>query len=449
MKKHFLLLLAGVLARQVLVAEPQVPLPEPEVSLRVLPERDLVYNGGDREVIVQVELQARKPERGHRVPMNLALVLDRSGSMQGAKIEKARQAAAVAVDQLDDDDILSLVIYDNETEVLLPPARVGGKGNREELKSTIDRIRPGGGTALHAGVTVGARELRKNFAKERVNRVILMSDGIANVGPSRTSDLVKLGRGLREDGIAVTTIGLGDDYNEDLMTALAEASSANYYYVKDAEKLPGIFSEELGVARSLLARGVTIRITVPEGVRLREIVGRPEIECRGRSVEITLPEIFGAEKRRFLAKCTVDEKRSEPLEVASIKMDYATADGKRAPEQAQTAQVKFTDEAPKSDASLRPEVAKEFAVTKNRLAKERAVQLADEGRPKEAEEVLRQQAVANAAATAPAQLPGLAEENRKLEKAAAEISSGGALAPASRKAMQFDNYKDKYQKQSR
>jgi len=443
MKKLFFLILAGVLARQVIIAS------EPEVSLRVLPERDLIYNGGDREVIVQVELQARKPERGRRVPMNLALVLDRSGSMSGAKIEKARQAACVAVDQLDDDDLLTLVIYDNETEVLLPPARVGGRGNREELKATIERIRPGGGTALHAGVTVGARQLRKHFAKERVNRVILMSDGIANVGPSRTADLVGLGRELRGEGIAVTTIGLGDDYNEDLMTALAEASSANYYYVKDAEKLPGIFSEELGVARSLLARGVTIRITVPEGVRLREIVGRPEIECRGRTVEITLPELFGAEKRRFLARCTVDEKRREPLEVAAIQMDYETAEGKRAAEQAQTARVKFTEEAPESEASLRPEVAQEVSVARNRLAKEKAVKLADEGRPKEAAEVLRQQATANAAAPAAARLPALAEENRKLESTAAEITGSGQLSKSSRKAVQFDNYKDKYQKQSR
>ncbi len=440
MNKLPLLILAGVLARQVVAAS------EPEVALRVLPERDLVYSGGLREVIVQVEIEARKPERGHRVPMNLALVLDRSGSMQGAKIEKARQASCVAVDQLDDDDIFSLVIFDNETELLLPAERIGGSRHRDELKSTIDRIRPRGGTALHAGVTMGARQVRKNLDKERVNRVILLSDGIANVGPSRTSDLAALGRELRGEGIAVTTIGLGDDYNEDLMTALAEASSANYYYVKDAEKLPGIFAEELGVARSLLARGVTIRITVPDGVRLREIIGRPEIECRDRGADITLPELFGAEKRRFLARCVVEEKRSEPLDVAAVELSYETAGGSRAPAQSQTANVKFTDEAPKSDASLRPEVAREVSVAGNRLAKERAVKLADEGRAPEAADVLRHQAIANSAAPAPAQLPELAEENRKLEAAADEISRAGQLGKDSRKAIQFDNYKDKYQK---
>src|SRR6185503_18065619 len=116
------------------------------------------------------------------------------GSMQGAKIEKARQAACVALDQLSDDDIFSLVIYDNDSEVLIAPDRVGSSRNRDELKSRIDRIRPGGGTALHAGVTLGARQIRRNLDKERVNRVILLSDGLANVGPSRTSDLASLGR---------------------------------------------------------------------------------------------------------------------------------------------------------------------------------------------------------------------------------------------------------------
>lgn len=441
MKIPFLLLLAGALARQVLAA------PEPEVSLRVAPERDLVYTGGPREVIVQVEIEARKPDpRRHRVPMNLAVVLDRSGSMQGAKIEKARQAACVAVDQLADDDLFSLVIYDNETDVLLRPEPVGGLRHREELKAAIDRIRPGGGTALHAGVTTGARQIRQHLAKERVNRVILLSDGLANVGPSRTSDLAALGRELRGEGIAVTTIGLGDDYNEDLMTALAEASSANYYYVKDAEKLPGIFAEELGVARSLLAREVTIRITVPEGVRLREIIGRPDLECRGRNVEIRLPELFGTERRRFLARCTVEEKRAEPLEVAAIELSYETAEGSRAPAQSQLAKVRFTDEVPKSDASLRSDVAREVSVAENRLAKERAVKLADQGRAKDAVEVLRRQAVANGAAPAAAQLPDLSEENRKLEAAAAEIDRGGQLEKSSRKAIQYDNWKDKYQK---
>jgi Ca-activated chloride channel family protein len=229
------------------------------------------------------------------------------------------------------------------------------------------------------------------------------------------------------------------------MIALAEASQANYYYVRDAEKLPGIFAEELGAARSIIARGVTIRITVPEGVRLREIIGRPEIDCTGRSVEITLPEYFGGEKRCFLARVAAEKEVNEPLEVAMVDLRYESDAGKAEPQQ-QSAKISFTDEERKADDSLRAEVLREVAVINNRLAKERAVKLADEGRSKDAADVLRRQAAANAALPAPMQPPGAAAENRKLEEAASEVETRGQLGKSSRKQMQYENWQDKYQK---
>lgn len=440
-KLHLLVLLASVLVRQATASPASADL-----TLRVAPERDVIYNGGSREIVVQIDLDARRPEHSKRAPMNLAVVLDRSGSMQGAKIEKARQAACVAIDHLGDNDYFSLVTFDNDTDVLLAPERVGDARHRDDLKARIDRIRPGGGTAIYAGVTVGAKQVRRYLEKEFVNRVVLLSDGLANVGPSRAGDLATLGRELRRDGLSVTTVGLGDDYNEDLMTALAEASNANYYYVRDAEKLPGIFAEELGAARSLVARGVTIRITVPAGVRLKEIIGQPEIECRGRSADIALPEYFGGDKRRFLARCVVEEKASAPLEVASVDLKYETAAGGSAAPQQQTAKIGFTDEEKKADVSQRMEVTREVLVIENRLAKEHAVKLADEGRSKDAAAVLRDQVMRNANAPAPAQLPGVALENRKLEDAAKEVESQGQLGKTSRKQMQYENWQDKYQK---
>jgi Ca-activated chloride channel homolog len=420
--------------------------PPPDVTLRVTPERDYIYRLGPRELIVQVEVEARKSDDARRAPMNLAIVLDRSGSMEGAKLEKARQAAAMAVDKLGDDDFFSLVTYDDQTDLLIPPERVGNRDHREELKARIHRIQAGGSTALHAGVVLGAKQVRRFFEKERVNRVILLSDGIANVGPSSSSDLSRLGRELRGDGIAVSTIGLGDDYNEDLMTALAEASNANYYYVKDAEKLPGIFAEELGSARSLLARNIVIRIQAPDGVRLKEIVGRPDIECHDRVAEIKMPELFGSEKRRFLVRCVADEKTKDAMEAAAVELTYATLSGGAAPAQRLAAKIAFTDDQKKADSSVKDEVARENSIVQNRLAKELAVKLADEGKAKEAVALLRSQTMKNAAAPAPQQVPGMKDENRKLEQAAAEIDAGGRLDKSRRKAMQFENYADKYQK---
>ena len=439
MKKLQLLSLAAMFAKAVAAS------PAPDVILKVTPERDYVYRLGPREVIVQVEVEARKSDDVRRSPMNLSVVLDRSGSMEGAKLEKARQAAAMAVDKLNDDDIFSLVTYDDQTDLLIPPERVGGRDHREELKAKIHRIQAGGSTALHAGVTLGAKQVRRFFEKERVNRVILLSDGIANVGPSSTSDLARLGHELRSDGISVSTIGLGDDYNEDLMTALAEASNANYYYVKDAERLPGIFAEELGAARSLLARSIIIRIEAPDGVRLKEIIGRPEIECHDRVAEIKMPELFGSEKRRFLVRC-VAETKGDTIEPATVELNYTTVAGVQAPAQRQSPKVVFTEDEKKADSSVRVEVAQEHSVVENRVAKEQAVKLADEGKAKDAAELLRKQAAKNAAAPQQAQVPGVAEENRKLEEAAREMDTSGQIAKARRKAMQFENYADKYQK---
>ena len=436
--KIFSLLLATVFVRAALAS--------PDVTLRVTPERDYIYSRGSREVIVQIDLDAKRPEHGRRAPLNLAVVLDRSGSMQGAKFEKAKQGACVAIDHLADDDYVSLVMFDNDTEVLLPPARVGSARNRDALKSRIDRVRTGGGTAIHAGVTLGAQQVRRHLDREFVNRIVLLSDGLANVGLRRPSDLAALGRELRRDGLSVTTIGVGDDYNEDLMTALAEASHANYYYVRDAEKLPGIFAEELGVARTLVARGVTIRITAPDGVRIKEIIGQPEIECRGRSADIALPEYFGGDKRRFLARCVVESKASDPLEVAAVNLSYEPTGGLKAEPQQHIARIQFTDEEKKSEASLHAEVARELAIAQNRLAKERAVQLADEGRAKEAAAVLRSQAARNSAAPPEAQIPRLAVENRTLEDAAREVEAQGRFGPSTRKGVQYENYQDKYQK---
>ena len=244
----------------------------------------------------------------------------------------------MAVDKLGDDDIFSLVTYDNETDLLIPPERVGGTDHREDLKARIHRIQPGGSTALHAGVVLGAKQVRRHFEKERVNRVILLSDGIANVGP----------------------------------------------------------------------------------------------------------ELFGSEKRRYLVRCLAEGK-TDAVEAAA-ELSYATISGGQAPSQRQAAKITFTDDEKKADASVRAEVARENSVVQNRVAKETAVKLADEGKSKDAVALLRQQAAKNAAAPAEAQLPGVAEENRRLEAAATEIDSQGRLEKSRRKSMQFENYADKYQK---
>src|SRR4051812_17658132 len=244
------------------------------LRLNVVPDHDCVLAGDSRGGVVKIDLSAvDHKKRARRVPLNIAVVLDRSGSMAGGEIEKARQGAMELVDHLAPGDTFLFITYSDRAEVILAAQQVEDK---EVIKRRIERVHAGGSTALYAGVKLGAEEVKKNLSSKKINRVILLSDGLANVGPSSTRELRRLGNSLSELGISVTTIGVGDDYNEDLMAGLAEASDANYYYVKDTEKLPQIFAKELGELMTVAARDIRIEIICPDGVKPIEFMGRPE-----------------------------------------------------------------------------------------------------------------------------------------------------------------------------
>ena len=198
----------------------------PAVSLRVDLDRSILAADTTEKAIVKICLDGvRLPRPEARQPVNLSIVLDRSGSMSGERIERAKEAAIEAVSRLAPDDILSLVVYDNNADTLIPARRVGAG---REIEAIIRSIRVGGSTALYAGVNQGASELRKNIEDRRyVHRIILLSDGQANQGPSTPDELGRLGAALVKEGISVTTIGVGLGYNEDLMTRLALRSDGN------------------------------------------------------------------------------------------------------------------------------------------------------------------------------------------------------------------------------
>src|ERR1700722_10708957 len=290
------------------------------LNLQLDPDRRLVSAGKEQEGVGKIDVNSATEAKPNRLPLNIAGVIDHSGSMAGAKIEKARQAAMQLIDQLTAQDNLALVEFDDRVEVLFPSQHVV---DREALKAQVQRIEPGGSTALYAGVEAGGKQLLEIESRtERINRVILLSDGLANVGPSSTSDLKSLGRSLSRQGVSVSTIGVGDDYNEDLMAGLAEASDANYYYVQDAEKLPEIFAKELGGLETVTARDVQIVIACPDGVEPIDLIGRPEKFVDRKTVVQFSPFASGQNRYLFL-RCRV--KATAPvkqMDLATVKVTY-------------------------------------------------------------------------------------------------------------------------------
>jgi Ca-activated chloride channel family protein len=182
-------------------------------------------------------------EYNKHIPLNISIVIDRSGSMAGDKINNAKKAAKYIVDQLSPEDYLSIVIYDGSVDVLQYATPVL---NKYSIKSKIDGITDRGSTNLMGGALEGYAQVKRYYNASFINRVLLLSDGLANQGitdPNQIQQLVRQKNKL--EGISISTFGVGRDYNEDLMTSMAETGTGNYYFIDNAKEIAGIFKKEL------------------------------------------------------------------------------------------------------------------------------------------------------------------------------------------------------------
>jgi len=410
---------------------------EGSLKLRTAIDRPLLHEGGgESKVVIKIAVEGCRAPQKERMPLNLAIVLDRSGSMSGGKLEQAKQAASLLVEQLDRDDVLSLVVYESGVEVVRPAARVGDQ--HREIKRLIERIETGGSTALYGGVEEGSRQLREFLGKERINRVMLLSDGIANVGPSDNRDIADLGTRIAREGMSVTTIGLGSDYNETLMTALAEASDANYYYVADVEKLPEVFENELGELKSIVARDIIIEIRCPEGVRPLRFLGRPG-ELKSGTETITFATLSSGQARELYLECLVsDAALGKVNEVAQVSVRYADTLSSQAVEKSATpVVVGYSKDAELVTRSLDKAIAAEAAIFANAVETEKAIALADKGDAEGSRRVLdsQLQTLNEAYAAAPAaQQTQLSKEIEAVAGAREELN-GDQLSKEQRKKL--------------
>ncbi|MCA9437325.1 MAG: VWA domain-containing protein, partial [Candidatus Omnitrophica bacterium] len=320
-----------------------------------------------------------------RPPVNVAIVLDRSGSMSGDKIERAKEAAKMAVDRLSPKDIVSIVTYDHTVNVLLPATKVTDKGY---IKNEISKIQPGGNTALFAGVSKGAGEVRKFLEDNRVNRVILLSDGLANVGPSSPGELANLGESLAKEGMAVTTIGLGLGFNEDLMTQLAFKSEGNHYFVAEEAELAKVFNTEFGDVLSVVAQDVVVDIDCREGIRPIRILDR-EGNIDGQTVKVKLPQIYSNQQKYVLLEVEIPaSEEGSTLPIANVSVSYNNMETKTSDDLSSSVSARFSG----SRTVVKESVDKDVLVPAVRsianIANEEAVRYRDEGKMEKAKEAL-------------------------------------------------------------
>ncbi len=379
-----------ILMRYVLSALILIVIPA-SLSARVIEVRsalgtDILEANKSQKAFLKVSLKGFPIDNPQeRPPLNIAIVLDRSGSMAGDKLARAKEAAIMAINRLSKKDIVAVVTYDSVINVIVPATKITDKAS---INRIISQISSGGSTALFAGVTKGAQEVRKFIADNQINRVVLISDGQANVGPQSPKELGALGVALSKEGMSVTTIGLGLGYNEDLMAALAGYSDGNHAFVEKAGDLVRIFDLEFGDAFSVVAKDVSIEIHCQNGVKPLRILGR-EGDIIGSTVKMRLNQLYGEQEKFVLIEVSVPSvKAGSAHELASVDVSYLNLQENQTQFVSDSVNVRYSSSQPEVIASKNKEVlessVQQIAIEK----KKQAIDLRDKGDVSGAKRVL-------------------------------------------------------------
>jgi len=271
-----------------------------------------------------------------QVPLNLSLVLDRSGSMSGEKIRYAREAAAFLVRRLRPADVVSVVAFDNEVATVAEPATGEGQTG---LPAEIERIEVGGSTNLSGGWLRGRELVSRRQAvttgtaqssQSAVKRVILLTDGQANIGITDRSRLQGLcGRAL-EDGVTTSTVGFGGDYDEELLRGMAEAGGGHSYYIENPDQAPGVFEEEIEGLLSLAAQNIEVRVRPEEFVELVNVHNDYPSHGGAEGIVVLLGDLYARDPKSLLIEFFVggiDEAGDRNIAEIGVTADVMNADG--------------------------------------------------------------------------------------------------------------------------
>jgi Ca-activated chloride channel family protein len=284
-------------------------------------DHELLAIEGEHTVNAMLELVAPAPESGtERTPVAIALVIDRSGSMAGPKLDQTKKAAAYLTRRLGPEDEVALITYDDEVQLRASM----GVHDQNEIVSLIGGIWPGGMTNLSGGWLKGAEEAGR-VSGDRVRTVLLLTDGLANHGVTDTPSLVGMAGQMQATGIKTTTIGCGDGFNEELLTAMADAGSGNSYFAASPEDAPGIFAQEFEDLASLVAQNVSVEIRPTDEVKLLGVLNEyPTTQVDG-GLQLALGDAYADENRRVVFELHIPElARLGVCQVAEVIIRYVS-----------------------------------------------------------------------------------------------------------------------------
>ena len=293
------------------------------LNIKITPQRDALLRGFDNEfhALVQVKADENIAENKKENTLNLAIVIDCSGSMQGKPLQEAKRSAMMMVDLMQSTDRVAIIAYDSSASLIVPSTLCVDK---QTIKTRISTLESRGLTALHEGWLMGSEEVARHTTSKSLNRVLLLSDGNANRGISDISKIKSQCAQLADEGITTSTYGLGHDFNEDLMVQMAASGLGQGYYGETADDLADPFREEFELLLNTIATNLRLKAESPEFVELQLINN-----FRNNGDQWSMPDVaFGGEAwalfKLVVRKNNLGEK---PLEVLRCNVSYIDNEG--------------------------------------------------------------------------------------------------------------------------
>lgn len=235
-------------------------------------DAQLMSTGVPTSRALEIEFTAPEARQGSEsTPLNLALVIDRSGSMAGGKLEQAKLAVGQILDLMRPVDSVSIVEFDNVVNITTETDSVT-PGTRLEMKNAVNQLHPRGSTDLGGGWLTGCERVARRLTKGRVNRTLLLTDGQANVGITGIPELSHHASALFERGVSTSTFGIGRDFNEHLLEAMANHGGGNYYYIESDQRIPELLLEEFKDLAAVTLKNVVLEFNFPAAVSV-ELLG--------------------------------------------------------------------------------------------------------------------------------------------------------------------------------
>ncbi len=271
------------------------------------------------EVWLQIGLQARRAEGGIRTPLNLALVLDVSGSMDAPdKMPYLKESLQVFLESLHPEDRVAIITYSSQAEVLWSSQAVG---DGWWIQSTVDSLRPGGSTNLHAGLMLGLQEVERGFDIRRNNRVILLTDGIANRGVTNPERIAADALTYNQRGIYLSTIGLGLDFNDELLNTLAQQGKGAYHFIDSAQEMDRVFRQEAEGLVERVANEVRVSIVPESGIRLMMVTGHAG-DPPPAGAQVVLKDMGAGDSQVLMVRLEVEAHHPGRRPIVGVGLSY-------------------------------------------------------------------------------------------------------------------------------